>query len=345
MKLSRSLALNLSKYIVRPVKKVENYDVVKSTELKIDETIAVFFRRYLNFTGLKSIMMPTSFGQMHYYDSNPTSNLKPLILVHGLGCTAQNMWLLGKMFANKRRIIMPDLFHMGGFSIPQNSIMNVQDHTQSLLEFIKQITPHSVDLCGSSMGGWFSLLIAAKEKLLVRNLILITPSGPSLKLPELKETILNLTWREFKYMYPGILKAFPYTGVPIFSAAARRGSYRNLKRKQVADLLRVIKPEDFLESLLTEIKSSVLLLWGSEDKFLSSKIPELMMKSIKNIHGKWIGNCAHAPHLETPAVCYNEINQFLNLTKIKDNDFSKFILKFSKMHKVSPIEKGFHNDY
>ena len=92
----RTLKFNLLKYVIRPFKKVENYDVVKTTELKLDHTISGVFKQYLNQTGLQSCWLTTSFGQMHYYDSEPESNKPPLIFLHGLGCSAQNFWILGK---------------------------------------------------------------------------------------------------------------------------------------------------------------------------------------------------------------------------------------------------------
>ncbi|MGY3805268.1 alpha/beta fold hydrolase [Pigmentibacter ruber] len=339
MHINRYLQLKLLQFVVRPAKKVENLEVVKSTEIALDKSFSKILKSALNLTGFSSSVITTKYGQIHYYDSNPKSDLKPIIFVHGLGSSAQSWWILGKMLENKRRIIIPDLFHMAGFSQANNSVMNFLEHAESLIEFISKVTEDTVDLCGLSLGGWLSMYIASTQQKRVNKLILLNPAGLKVNPFGLRDTLSFLSWRKFHKLYPGIMKAFPFTGIPILSKTAKRALYRNLKDEKIKDLLNSTKEDHFVDDNLKNIKCPVLLLWGKEDKLLSCKIPILLNNNIKNITAKWVEDCAHVLSLEAPATCYQEINNFLNLKSIKDNIFTQLVLSSSFSYKTTLILK------
>ena len=344
MDLNRYFQLKLLQFIVRPAGKVENLDMIKATEVQLDKTLSAFFKKYLNLTGFKSKTMPTKFGQLHYYDSDPKSSLKPLIFIHGLGSSAQSWWILAKMLANKRRIIIPDLFHMSGFSEANNPVMDFSQHSESLVEFIKSITNDSVDLCGLSLGGWLSLHLACSQPSMINKLILMNPAGIKINPFALRDTLTFLSWKKFHKLYPGILKAFPYTGFPFLSKTAKRSLYRSLKNERIKDLLKLTQEKHFVDDELKKIKCPVLLLWGKEDRLLSNQIPIVLSKKIKNISAKWVEGCAHVLSLEAPATCFNEINNFLNLTGIRNNKFTHTVLSASFSYPVTPIQSKENDD-
>lgn len=344
MALNRYLQLKLLQFVVRPARRVENLDMIKSTEIKLDRTVSTCFKKYLDLTGFKSKIVLTKFGQLHYYDSDPNSPLKPLIFIHGLGSSAQSWWILAKMFANKRRILIPDLFHMSGFSEANNPVMDFFQHSESLVEFIQSITNESVDLCGLSLGGWLSLHLASTQPSMINKLILMNPAGLKINPFALRDTLTFLSWKKFQKIYPGILKAFPYTGFPFLSKAAKRALFRNLKDERIKDLLKLTQEKHFVDDNLKKIKCPVLLLWGKEDTLLSNQIPIILSQKIKNISAKWVEGCAHVLSLESPATCFHEINKFLNLTSIQNNKFTQTILSTSFSYPVTPIQAKENND-
>lgn len=346
MDINRFLQLKLLQFVVRPVKKVENLEVIKATEITIDKSLSRIFKSVLNNTGFISKSISTRYGQIHYYDSNPLSNLKPIIFIHGLGSSAQSWWILAKMFENKRRIIIPDLFHMSGFSQANNPVMNFLEHAESMTEFISTLTNDSVDLCGLSLGGWLSMYIASTQPKLVHKLILLNPAGLKINPFSLRDTLTFLSWKKFHKLYPGIMKAFPYTGIPFLSKTAKRSLFRNLKDDKIKDLLKLTKEDHFVDDNLKNIKCPVLLLWGKEDRLLSNKIPLVLAKKINHITAKWVEGCAHVLALEAPATCYLEINEFLNLKAIKDNLFTQAVLSSSFSYKTTLIHnKEQDHDY
>ncbi|APJ04398.1 alpha/beta fold hydrolase [Silvanigrella aquatica] len=346
MNWNRFLYLKLLQFVIRPARKVEDLDVIKATEIRVDRTLSACFKKYLNLSGFQSKKISTKFGQIHYYDSDPKSNLKPLIFIHGLGSSGQSWWILGKMLANKRRILIPDLFHMSGFSEPNNPIMDFFEHGESLVEFIKAITNDSVDICGLSLGGWLSLHLSIHYPEIINKLILMNPAGLKINPFALRDTLTYLSWRKFQKLYPGILKAFPYTGFPFLSETAKRSLFRNLKDERVKDLLKTTQEKYFIDSNLKKIRCPVLLLWGKEDKLLSRQIAINLNKNINNITAKWVEGCAHVLCLEAPATCFHEINKFLNLTGIKNNSFTQTVLSASFSYSVTSIQtKENDNDY
>ena len=312
---------------------------IKSTEIQLDRTLSKFFKTILNLTGFVSKSVSTKYGQLHYYDSDPNSNLKPFIFIHGLGSSAQSWWILGKMFENKRRILIPDLFHMSGFSHANNPVMDFTQHAESLIEFITTVTNESVDLCGLSLGGWLSMHIASTQPQMVSKLILMNPAGLKINPFALRDTLTFLSWKKFQKLYPGIIKAFPYTGFPILSKTAKRSLFRNLKDDRIKDFLKLTTENHFMDDNLKNIQCPVLLLWGKEDKLLSHKIPIVLANNIKNISAKWVEGCAHVLSLEAPATCFHEINQFLNLKTIKNNPFTQSVLSASFSYQTTLIHK------
>jgi pimeloyl-ACP methyl ester carboxylesterase len=107
---------------------------------------------------------------------------------------------------------------------------------------------------------------------------------------------------------------------------------------KIRDLLKLTKEEHFVDDKLSQLKCPVLLLWGKEDKLLSSQIPVVLAQKIKNIHASWVEHCAHVLPLEAPATCYREMNKFLKLTCIKNNKFANTILSIGRSYPLHFIE-------
>ncbi|RDB35698.1 MAG: alpha/beta hydrolase [Spirobacillus cienkowskii] len=335
--INKFLNLKYLQLVAKPAGSVEDLDVIKDTEVLIDRSFSIFFKKYLNANGFKSKTVATKYGQMHYYDSCPSSKVRPLVFVHGLGSSAQSWWILANMLKNKKRILIPDLFHMSGFSEANNAVMNLIEHAESLIEFIQYTTKTPIEICGLSMGGWLSMHIAANKPQLIHKMILLNPAGLKVNPFGLRDTLAFLSWQKFQKLYPGILKAFPYSGVPILSHIAKRSLYRNLTNKQVKILLKLTNEEHFVDDKLKDINCPVLLLWGKEDALLSNQIPIILTKQIPKITAKWVENCAHVLALEAPAICFLEINQFLKIDCIQNNSFAEMVLASRFSYPVTPI--------
>ena len=333
--LSRNLRLRFLNTIVRPARRVSNSDAVGFAEKQIDQTLARVFREALQAAGLKSCTSDNTFGQLHYYDSHPQSQEPPIVMIHGIGSSGQCFAILALMLMNKRRVVLPDLFHFSGFSAPNNPVMNRREHSRALTEFIKGISKEPVDIVGLSLGGWLGMSLAIDHPELVKSLTLLNPGGLEYRTYALRDTLVYLSWSKFHSLYPGIMSAFPYSGLPLVSSVLKRGVYRVLKDESVRDFVKTVHNNDFLDKNLSKIKCPTLLMWGMQDKLLSPEIPLQLVNSIPQCQGYWVREAAHILCLEAPVNVFDCLVRFLDLERFEDNNFVSLV---RGTHRVYPMQ-------
>ncbi|NBW82263.1 alpha/beta hydrolase [bacterium] len=337
--LSRKVRLGFLNAIVRPARRLSNSDAVGFAEKQIDLTLARAFREALQSAGLKSCMSDNTFGQMHYYDTHPGSDEPPVLMIHGIGSSGQCFALLALMLKNKRRVVLPDLFHFSGFSDPNNPVMTRIDHTRSLSEFIASISPTAADVVGLSLGGWLAMSLAIENPGLVKSLTLLNPSGLGFRPYALRDTLIYLSWSKFHSLYPGIMSAFPYSGVPIVSSVLKRGVYRVLKDDGVRDFVKTVGPGDFLDKDLAKIACPTLLMWGMQDKLLSPETPLALVRGIPKCQGYWVRDAAHILCLEAPLNVFDCLVRFLDLERIEDNNFVSLVRSTHRLYPMQAISQ------
>lgn len=338
----RYFKLRVLNNFVRPARRVENASVLGFTEHQFDQSLASFFRRILRAGEITSQTAPTQYGMLHYYDSAPGSREPPIVMIHGLGSNGQCFALLAGMFKNKRRVVMPDLFHFSGFSRANNAVMDINEHANSIAELIEQLNVGPVDLCGLSLGGWVSLRIAAQRPDLVTTMTLLNPAGLRFSSHTLRDSLLYLSWNKFHSVYPGIFATAPYSGVPFLSSIIKRSVFRVLKDDGVRDFVKTVRSEHFVDEQLSSISARVLLLWGNADRFLSSEIPVALAAGIPNCTTYIIDNCAHILCMEAPVNVYELMGRLLGIESQPDNVFARWILRYYKRFSVQNIETRNH---
>jgi abhydrolase domain-containing protein 6 len=311
--LMRSARLAALQHVVRPFFHFREGETISFAERQADLSLAKVTRKLLGVSGLYSRTACTSFGLMHYYDSAPDSDEVPLVMLHGIGSSGQCYIMLAEILRSKRRVILPDLFHFSGFSSPNNPVMNLSEHTQSVIELFAEIGVKSCDFVGLSLGGWIGQKIAVQSPEIIRKLMLLNSAGLRFGTITLRDRLTYLSWEKFQGYFPGIMYAPPYRGVRIFSPIVRRSLYRLLKDHTVRDFLKSIRPSDFMEPSLASIKCPVLLLWGDRDSFLSHQCPHFYLRHIKDIQAFYVEDCAHILCLEAPANVLEHLDRFFDL--------------------------------
>lgn len=300
--------------LVRPIYHIRESETISFAEKQADLQLARFTRQILARTGVPSQTACTSFGQMHYYDSAPGSGQVPLVLLHGIGSSGQCYALLSEFLKHKRRVVLPDLFHFSGFSRPNNPVMTLAEHCQSVFELLAEINCAECDFVGLSLGGWIGQKLAVSKPNLVRRLMLLNSAGLRFASITLRDRLTYLSWENFQAFYPGIMYAPPYRNVRFVSPIVKRSLYRLLKDHAVKDFLRTLRPGDFMEPTLQQISCPVLLLWGDRDTFLSNQFPHHYMKHIPNIRGYFVEDCAHILCLESPVNVLEHMCSFFKIS-------------------------------
>jgi pimeloyl-ACP methyl ester carboxylesterase len=332
---TRNLRLRFLNNVVRPARRVSNSDAVGFAEKQIDQTIARIFREALQKAGLKSCTSDNTFGQLHYYDSHPESKEPPVVMIHGIGSSGQCFALLALMMMNKKRVVLPDLFHFSGFSAPNNPVMNRREHTQAIREFISGLSDKPADIVGLSLGGWLGMSLAIEAPELVNSLTLLNPAGLEYRTYALRDTLVYLSWSKFHSLYPGIMTSFPYSGLPFVNSVIKRGVYRVLKEEGVRDFVKTVDQQDFLDKEVSRIRCKTLLMWGMQDKLLSPEIPLQLVNTLPNCQAFWVRDAAHILCLEAPVNVFDCLVRFLDLERFEDNNFVSLV---RGTHRVYPMQ-------
>lgn len=338
-RVGRFFRLQYARGVQWPARRFQDSDVVALSEQKTDEAVARAFRVFLKTLGLSSYRLPTRFGLMHCYDSAPDSHERPIVMLHGIGSSGQCFAWLALMLKDKRRVVCPDLFHFCGFSEANNPVMTHAEHTESVREFIDALGCGPVDFCGLSLGGWIGLRLAADSPSSISSLTLLNPAGLRLRPYALRDTLVHLTWKKFEVLYPGLMRAFPYTGAPLVSAVLRRSLFRLLKDDAVRDFIKTIHSDDFVDEKLARIQAPVLLLWGHEDRLLSDEAPRELASRIPNVEAWFVERCAHILCLEAPINVYDSLLSFLHLDARPENFFTAAMRRTSVRFPQHPIPK------
>lgn len=309
----RRARLALLSNIVRPFVHFREGETITFAEKQADLALSRLARRAMAHTGLQSRHVCTSFGVMHCYDSAPGSSEPPLVMIHGIGSSGQCFLMLAEAIKKYRRVVLPDLFHFSGFSVPNNPVMNLDEHTRSIEELMDGLGVSECDAVGLSLGGWIAQKCVLRQSVKVRRLMLLNSAGLRFGTIVLRDKLLTLSWEKFDKLFPGLLYAPPYRGVQLVSPVVRRALFRLLKDHAVRDFMKTIRPSDFMEPYLSQIKCPVLLLWGDRDSFLSQQAPHFFVRHLPDVQGFYVEDCAHILCLEAPYNCLEHMDEFFAL--------------------------------
>jgi pimeloyl-ACP methyl ester carboxylesterase len=248
-----------------------------------------------------------------------------VILIHGLGASADIWMYNAEALAKEHRVYVPDLVGFGRSDRPEPSFSPF-DYTPFLDDFINILNLDKVSLVGQSLGGGIALYYALQFPQKVNKLVLVDNAGLG------KEVIWTLRWMSLPLV--GELFSYPSRkGVEIFFKLAVRN--RALVTKDFVELyydifsrpgfqkffLRLLRQivnirgarEEILGPImsnLSKITQPVLIIWGDKDRVLPLKQAYLGKEKLPNAKLKIMEGCGHIPFFE------------------QSDEFNKMALKF-----------------
>ena len=99
-----------------------------------------------------------------------------LLLIHGLGASAERWEHVIPQFAKNYRVLVPDLI---GFGFSDKPLVDyTTDYLSDFIrKFLKKLNIDSVSIIGSSLGGQIGAEFTYQNNSMVEKLVLISPSG------------------------------------------------------------------------------------------------------------------------------------------------------------------------
>lgn len=291
--------------------------------------------------GLRSSWASLSRGEMHYYDSAPNSTLPPLVLLHGLGGNGRQLAPFVPLLKDQRRVIVPDLFGFSGRSRGAGPALTVRGHAETVAELISLLGLEQVAVMGVSFGGWVAMHLGSRRETRVERLFLVNPAGIGVEAGvELRHLFAARSSVEFEPLYRRIVGGAPFVGVPLLSAALRRGIYRSVCAPGVGELMDSVQMADFVDELLPEIRCRVFLMCARNDRLLPATGPARLLKSVSRAEGVWVEGASHNLGYEAPLAIYLELCRFLGIERPARPSLLRLIGRVRRPPRLTPMSRG-----
>ncbi len=254
-------------------------------------------------------------SKIRYIETGSSKN--NLILIHGLGASAERWEPILPYFEKHYNVIVPDLIGFGHSDKP-NTDYTADFFTKFLASFVDTLDIDQTAIMGSSLGGQIAVEYTAANQQTVDRLILVSPAGA------MKQSTPALDAYVMAALYPDhdtAKTAFTMmTGnnkdvnQHIIDDFVQRMKMPNAKFAFMSTLLG-LKNAPEITTRLEKIMVPTLVVWGELDPVIPVKYAEKFVREIRDCRFYQMENCGHTPYVEDP------------------ENFAKLVLDFLKTNK------------
>jgi len=227
---------------------------------------------------------------------------KVVVLVHGLGASAERWNGIIPEFSKKFRVIVPDLL---GFGYSEKPIVDYtpQFFARSLYEFLENIGINKTSLIGSSLGGLVVAEFASTYPKKIDKIILVSPAGmmkqPTPALAAYISAALYPTQKNVQNAFQMMTTGNKKIPSEVTDNFKDRMLLPNAKMSFISTLLGLKNANEIAETL-SRITVPTLILWGKKDRVIPIKYADDFVKVIKNCKYIKMKGCGHTPYVEDP---------------------------------------------
>jgi len=242
--------------------------------------------------------------------------LRHILLVHGLGGSAESWTYNVDEFAKHFHVFAPDLIGFGHSDKP-NIRYAMKIFTNFLSKFMDAMGLKKASIVGSSMGGQIAAEFAIKYPDKIEKLVLISPAGIPPKefkgtkelklyvkifdaknLDEVRKALLPVDADQSAITEEYVKAVYQYT----MMEGAKHAFMSSLKGSSLAPRL---------ANRLKSIKAKTLIMWGRDDRLIPVKYCEPFITKMENCRLLIIEKCGHRPHVEKPDLFNRVVIDFL----------------------------------
>ncbi len=252
-------------------------------------------------------------NDIRYLESG--NSKKTLVLIHGLGASAERWTRVIPLFAKHFRVIIPDLIGFGHSDKPLTDY--TLDFFSSFLEkfFTAANIQHPI-LIGSSLGGQIAVEYALEHPQNVEKLILVSPSGVMKKsTPALDAYIMAALYpneQNAKNAFELMESSGEHIDEKIVNGFIERMKLPNAKLAFMSTLLG-LKNAKVITTKLQSMITPTLIIWGANDPVIPIQHADEFVASIKDCRFLRMDNCGHTPYVQDPKSFASVVLNFLNI--------------------------------
>jgi len=235
-----------------------------------------------------------------------------LLLLHGLGASAERWEGVISLFAKKFRVIAPDLIGFGYSDKPM--VDYTTDYfAEFVSKFVSKVGIKELNIIGSSLGGQIAAESMINQNLNVKKLVLVSPSGV------MKHSTSALDAYISAALYPNTdsaLNAFQAMSgskkidEKIVSGFIERMQLPNAKMAFMSTLLGLSNSKVITEKLQL-ITIPTLIVWGENDPVIPIEYAQSFVSGINDCRFYKMTGCGHVPYVEKPKEFFQIVSDFL----------------------------------
>jgi pimeloyl-ACP methyl ester carboxylesterase len=250
-------------------------------------------------------------NKIRYLEDGASSNV--IMLVHGLGASAERWDHIMPYFRKNYCVIVPDL---PGFGLSDKPSIDytIDFFVRSLSEFIESLGIQNSILVGSSFGGQIITELAIAEPKLINKMILVSPSG-----------VVNYSTIALNAYISAAISPTRENVEKVFFMM--NGQNKDVDSKTVDDFITRMNmtnaKQAFLSTILSNRESKIsceklanvsvpsLVIWGEHDPVIPKENADLFFSCIKNCQFVEMKNCGHTPFVDEPKKFSKIVLEFL----------------------------------
>jgi pimeloyl-ACP methyl ester carboxylesterase len=230
------------------------------------------------------------------------SGEKNLVLIHGLGASAERWEHVIPGFGKHFTVYVPDLIGFG-LSDKPNVDYTTEFFATFVSSFLKELGIQKATVIGSSLGGQIAIEYASMNQNNVEKLILVSPAGAMKQsTPALDAYIMAALYPDHDTaknafsMMTGNNKDISQTTVDGF---VQRMLMPNAKYAFMSTILG-LKNAPEISTKLEILEIPTLVIWGELDPVIPIKYAEYFVQKIRDCRFYQMENCGHTPYVEDP---------------------------------------------
>ncbi|MBT8242787.1 MAG: alpha/beta hydrolase [Nitrosopumilus sp.] len=253
-------------------------------------------------------------NKIRYLESGNSKNT--LVLIHGLGASAERWSHVIPLFSDSFRVVVPDLIGFGHSDKP--TVDYTPDFFSDFLEnFFSQSGISRPNIIGSSLGGQIAVEYASSHSQDIEKLVLVSPAGM------MKQSTPALDAYIMAALYPNELSAKNAFEMmegsgndvkpEIVNEFVERMQLPNAKLAFMSTILG-LKNSSSITSKLQSISVPTLIIWGGNDPVIPINYADDFVSAIQDCRFYRMDGCGHTPYVQNPYLFTSKVLEFLNGT-------------------------------
>jgi pimeloyl-ACP methyl ester carboxylesterase len=286
---------------------------------------------------------PKGFRQSFRYEDSVVLNYEvhghgptSVVFLHGFAAGLVTWEDIRPLFpVDLFRLYLLDLKGFGISSKPSNSGYAPEEQAGIVISFMKAKMLHQAVLIGHSLGGGIALLALRQAEAegardLISRLILIDCAAYPQRLPRI------FRWLRTPILGWAILHFLPVRFIVFYTLTHIYHDKRSVTPERIDRYVTCFGREGIDHVFILTCRSLIpgryesmsdfyhniaiptLIIWGGEDRIISSLNGERLQSEIPGSSLVIIANCGHNPHEERPAETYAAIAEFLEFKKNRE---------------------------